>query len=81
MLHGIKHIETYATYAVITTHCNKTFRANNSINSRAARWLRNKWFQGVCKPCGVPNWKLEKYSATQFRRHHGSDLKNHRDIF
>ena len=28
----------------ITTHCNKTSMVNNSRNSRAARWLRNKWF-------------------------------------
>jgi pyrrolysyl-tRNA synthetase-like protein len=53
---------------------NKMYIINNSRNSRAARWLRNKWLTGVCKSCGVPDWKLEKYSATQFRRHHGSSL-------
>jgi len=74
VLHGIKHIEKHDTYAVITTHCNKTFTINNSRNSRAARWIRNKWFKGVCGSCGIPDWKLEKYSATQFRRHHGSSL-------
>lgn len=74
ILHGIKYIEQHGMHAVITTHCNKTFIVNNSRNSRAARWLRNKWFKGVCKSCDVPDWKLEKYSATQFRRHHGSSL-------
>jgi pyrrolysyl-tRNA synthetase-like protein len=74
ILHGIKYIEKHDTYAVITTHCNKTFLANNSRNSRAARWVRNKWFQSTCKSCRVPEWKLEKYSATHFRRHHGSIL-------
>jgi hypothetical protein len=60
--------------ARITTHCNKTFMVNNSRNSRAARWLRNKWFKGVCGVCRVPDWKLEKYSSTQFKRHYGSSL-------
>jgi pyrrolysyl-tRNA synthetase-like protein len=48
----------------------------NSRNSRAARWLRNKWFKGVCATCGIPDWKLEKYSLTQFRRGYGSDLSH-----
>jgi hypothetical protein len=43
-------------------------------NSRAARWLRNKLFVGVCSKCGVPEWKLEKYNSTQFKRHQGSLL-------
>ncbi|MDX2452333.1 pyrrolysine--tRNA(Pyl) ligase small subunit [Desulfosarcina sp.] len=74
LLHGIKAIEITGDQARITTHCNKTFMVNNSRNSRAARWLRNKWFKGVCPACGVPQWKLEKYASTHFRRHHGSSL-------
>ena len=60
--------------ARITTHCNKTFVVTNSRNSRAARWLRNKWFKQVCAECRIPEWKLEKYSATRFKRHYGSAL-------
>jgi len=63
--------------ALITTHCNKEFMITNSINSRAVRWLRNKWFVRVCPKCGVPDWKLEKYSSTQFKRHQGSMLVKH----
>jgi len=74
LLHGIKTIEVIGDQARITTHCNKTFLISNSKNSRAARWLRNKWFKGVCGTCRVPEWKLEKYSATQFRRQYGSAL-------
>ena len=74
ILHGIKTIEMFGDQARITTHCNKTFMVNNSRNSRAARWLRNKWFKGVCGVCRVPDWKLEKYSSTQFKRHYGSSL-------
>jgi pyrrolysyl-tRNA synthetase-like protein len=75
LLHGIREIRIVGDQARITTHCGKTFMVHNSRNSRAARWLRNKWFRGVCPACGVPQWKLEKYAATQFRRHHGSSLR------
>ncbi len=74
ILHGIKTIEKLGEQARITTHCEKTFIVNNSRNSRAARWLRNKWFGKVCPICRIPEWKLEKYSATRFKRHYGSLL-------
>ena len=73
-LHGIKSIEIMGDTARLVTHCNKSFVINNSLNSRAARWLRNKWFVRVCPRCGVPAWKLEKYNATRFKRHQGSML-------
>ncbi len=75
LLHGIRTMEKMGDMARITTHCNKTFMVTNSRNSRAARWLRNKWFTGTCPECQIPDWKLAKYSSTQFRRHHGSDLQ------
>lgn len=74
ILHGIKSVEMIGDQARITTHCNKTFLINNSKNSRAARWLRNKWFKGVCPVCGIPEWKLAKYSSTLFKRKYGSSL-------
>jgi len=74
-LHGIRAIEKSGDVAVITTHCDKTFTINNSRSSRAARWLRNKWFKGACPDCRVPEWKLAKYASTRFHRHHGSSLK------
>jgi len=74
ILHGIRSIEKLGDQAIVTTHCNKAFLINNSRNSRAARWLRNKLFIGVCPKCGVPDWKLEKYASTRFKRHQGSLL-------
>ena len=74
ILHGIRSIDKLGDQARVTTHCNKDFLINNSRNSRAARWLRNKLFNGVCSQCGVPEWKLEKYAATHFKRHQGSLL-------
>ena len=74
ILHGIKTIELLGEQARITTHCNKIFIINDSRSSRAARWIRNKWFKGVCGVCRIPEWKLEKYSSTQFKRHFGSTL-------
>ena len=76
ILHGIKQVEKIGEQARITTHCNKTFIVNNSRNSRAARWLRNKWFGKVCQVCNVPDWKLEKYADTGFKRHYGSFLSD-----
>lgn len=74
ILHGIRSVERKGEYAEITTHCGKTFRIYNSRNSRAARWLRNKWVNKPCKDCKIPEWKLEKYSTTYFAQHYGSDL-------
>ena len=74
ILHGIKSIEKIGDQALVTTHCNEKFMINNSRNSRAARWLRNKWFKGTCQKCGIPSWKLEKYGLTYFDRHRGSQL-------
>jgi pyrrolysyl-tRNA synthetase-like protein len=75
LLHGIKTIDVIGDQARITTHCHKTFLITNSRNSRAARWIRNKWFKGVCGVCRVPDWKLAKYSSTHFKRHYGSALE------
>ena len=74
LLHGIKTIDVIADRARITTHCHKTFMITNSKNSRAARWLRNKWFKGICGVCRVPDWKVAKYSSTHFKRHYGATL-------
>jgi pyrrolysyl-tRNA synthetase-like protein len=76
ILHGIKSIERRGDYAVVTTHCGKTFQIRNSRNSRAARWLRNKEAFESCKECKVPEWKLEKYSKTFFSSHYGSTLEH-----
>lgn len=76
LLHGIKSIEKAGDQARITTHCGKIFRVGNSRNSRSARWLRNKWYKGACRECRVPDWKLDKYASTEFKRHYGSDLRH-----
>jgi pyrrolysyl-tRNA synthetase-like protein len=74
LLHGVREIAIMGEVARLTTHCGKTLVAANSRNSRAARWLRNKWYTGACAECRVPAWKLAKYSSTEFRRHYGSEL-------
>lgn len=73
-LHGVRSIVVLGEHAIVTTFCNKEFMISNSSKSRSARWLRNKWFTRVCSQCGVPDWKLEKYSSTFFKRHQGSVL-------
>jgi pyrrolysyl-tRNA synthetase-like protein len=74
ILHGIKSVEAQGDTARLTTHCHKAFWVRNSRNSRAARGLRNKWFRRACAECGVPAWKLSKYSSTEFKRHFGSEI-------
>lgn len=74
ILHGIKTIEEIGDQTRITTHCNKVFVVFNSSNSRAARYLRNKWHKEVCSVCAVPKWKLAKYDSTRFSSHYGSSL-------
>jgi pyrrolysyl-tRNA synthetase-like protein len=78
VLHGIRSIAAAGQQAEITTHCGRTFSVRDSRNSRAARWLRNQWFQSVCPECRVPDWKLEKYSTTRFKRKFGSLLSGAR---
>lgn len=73
-LHGIRSMKVMGNRAEIVTHCNERFMIRNSKNCRAARWLRNKWFFGVCKGCKIPRWKLEKYSATYLNQYYGSGL-------
>lgn len=74
ILHGIHTIKIDGRQALITTHCQKTFTAYNSKNSRAARFLRNKWNCVPCAACRIPDWKLDKFRATRFSQSYGSDL-------
>jgi pyrrolysyl-tRNA synthetase-like protein len=75
LLHGIKNIAVKGTIAEITTHCNERFMVRHSKRSRAARWLRNKWYFQACKKCSIPEWKIMKYSKTHFTQHRGSYLR------
>ena len=75
LLHGIKEFEVLGSRARLTTHCGKTMIVRDSKNSRAARWLRNKLFFEACPECRIPEWKLQKYAATRFKRGYGSYLR------
>jgi pyrrolysyl-tRNA synthetase-like protein len=74
ILHGIKSFEARGAYGLLKTHCNREMVIRDSKNSKAARWLRNKWFVRPCEECAIPAWKLQKYAATTFRRRYGSML-------
>ncbi len=65
-LHGIKSLEKRGGYIFIELYCGEEFKVRNSKNSRAARWLRNKMMVESCSRCQVPEWKLDKYSRTEF---------------
>ncbi|WP_425059604.1 hypothetical protein SCACP_01990 [Sporomusa carbonis] len=74
ILHGIKSIKITGNIAEITTHCGETFIVWNSRNSRAARWLRNKWCASACGKCKIPEWKIQKYTSTIMTQKWGSGL-------
>ncbi len=74
VLHGVRSFEPRGSHAVVVTHCGKHMVVRDSKNSRAARWLRNKLFVSACPECRIPDWKLQKYNATHFRRKYGSHL-------
>ncbi|MDR2492651.1 MAG: hypothetical protein LBD25_04240 [Coriobacteriales bacterium] len=65
-LHGIKSVTRSEGRIDITTHCGEAFVVWDSRSSRAARWLRNRWFKKPCPACKIPAWKLEKYHSTVF---------------
>ena len=68
VLHGIKTFEARgSSFANVVTHCNEQMIIRNSKNSRAARWLRNKWYARTCDRCAIPEWKINKYSVTVFK--------------
>lgn len=75
ILHGIRSMKIRGNYSEITTHCGQTFIINNSKSSRAARWLRNKWYRSTCPKCKIPMWKIKKYSTTGFSGQYGKELK------
>lgn len=76
ILHGIRSIEISGDVALIATHCGKSFRARDSRSSRASRWLRNKIYVRECPECAVPQWKLEKYNGTVFRKKSGAIIRD-----
>ncbi|MDR3088769.1 MAG: hypothetical protein LBU39_03015 [Desulfobulbaceae bacterium] len=74
VLHGVKSIAVNGDSATILTHCGETFTARDSRTSRAARWLRNKWYAKPCRRCQTPDWKIAKYSATVLNQKWGAGL-------
>lgn len=74
ILHGVKSFKVRGPFADLVTHCDQRMVIRNSRNSRAARWLRNKWVFEKCAQCRIPAWKIRKFEATVFAEHWGSDL-------
>ncbi len=77
ILHGLKEVTINNNMATVTTHCGHTFTVHNSRTSRANRWLRNKIVVKPCKKCAIPDWKMEKYKGTSFKKKHGARLDVH----
>jgi len=63
ILHGVREVKKDGDLLIISTHCGCTFKARDSKNGRSIRHLKHRWFKKSCKKCGVPNWKIEKFST------------------
>lgn len=61
ILHGVRSLRTEGESLVISTHCGCTFTVRDSKNGRGIRQLRNQNYKQVCKKCGVPQWKIDKF--------------------
>jgi pyrrolysyl-tRNA synthetase-like protein len=62
LLHGVKNAENLDAFIRITTHCGMVVMARASRRSRAARWLRNRWIRQACTSCGIPDWKIKRFT-------------------
>ncbi len=67
ILHGIKTIVKEGNCMIMETHCHEVIKVRISKNSRAARWLRNKWAERACSGCRIPAWKIAKFANTLFK--------------
>ena len=77
-LHGVRTVSATASGFTVETHCGLVFKARDSANSRACRWLRAKQYAVACPDCRIPAWKLEKYGSTVFSKRQGSVLPSGR---
>ena len=61
ILHGVRSVDESGEWLTASTHCGLEFKVRDSSNGRIIRQLKNRYFRGVCKKCGVPDWKIEKF--------------------
>ncbi|HBT95507.1 MAG TPA: hypothetical protein DEB24_05195 [Coriobacteriia bacterium] len=61
ILHGVRSVERNGEWLTASTHCGLEFKVRDSGNGRMIRQLKNRYYSGVCKKCGIPVWKIEKF--------------------
>jgi len=61
LLHGIRDVKGSGDWLELSTHCGVVFKIRDSKNGRGIRQLKHRNYKKVCKKCGVPSWKIEKY--------------------
>ena len=74
VIHGVRDVEDLGAFVRVTTYCGTVIMVKTSRRSRAARWLRNRWVEQACARCGIPEWKIKRFSKdsrrTQRMRNH-----------
>ena len=66
-LHGVRSLRTEGDWIFIETHCGEAFRVHNSTSGRGKRQIKHGYYHTVCKKCGIPDWKLDKFKKSTGR--------------
>ncbi|MHC1624868.1 MAG: pyrrolysine--tRNA(Pyl) ligase small subunit [Methermicoccaceae archaeon] len=69
LLHELTNVELKGRTIIMHSKCGQIIMANNSRRSRAARWLRHKWFYRPCKRCKVSDERLTMFGGRMFRKY------------
>jgi pyrrolysyl-tRNA synthetase-like protein len=61
-LHKMSSITGYGDYLKLYTECGQCIIVRDSCQSRAARWLRNKWMKKPCRGCKIKAGDLSRFT-------------------
>gem|GEM_PF-4560246 len=68
LLHELTSIELKGRTVIMHSKCGQILKASNSRRSRAARWLRHKWYYKPCKRCKIPDERLKSFGGRMLRK-------------
>lgn len=64
VLHGVRAVRLEGDWLTVETHCGEEFRVRNSSSGRGKRHIKHGHYRSVCKRCGIPDWKIEKFNKS-----------------
>ena len=66
-LHGVRSLKLEGDWISIETHCGEEFRVHNSKSARGKRQIKHGYYRKVCRKCGIPDWKIDKFKQSAQR--------------